>query len=139
MYSKPYSTTGCMRASKNSQNNVPVLHNVVDTVIDSFEGMDSEEEQDEQELRPPFTYKELMRIALIQTKGAAEMSEEEIISKIDDLFPYYQNMKEFDNLRKFFLDKISSVLEESFEKVTKNKNSILWTTLFKSEFFSYSA
>ena len=67
------------------------------------------------------------------------MSEEEIISKIDDLFPYYQNMKEFDNLRKFYLDKINSVLEQSFKKVSTNKNSTLWMTLIKSEFFSYSA
>ena len=107
-----------MRASKKSQEDPTVLNNLFDTVIDAFEGTDSEVNEDEQELRPPFTYKELIRIALIQPKGVADMSEEEIISKIDDLFPYYQNMKEFDNLRTFFLDKISSVLEESFEKVT---------------------
>ena len=87
MYSKPYSTTRSMRASKNSQNNVTVLHNLVDTVIDAFEGTDSEVEEGEQELRPPFTNKELIRIALIQPKGDTEMSEKEIISKIDDRFP----------------------------------------------------
>ena len=121
MYSKPYSTTRSMRASKKSQEDPTVLNNLFDTVIDAFEGTDSEVNEDEQELRPPFTYKELIRIALIQPKGVADMSEEEIISKLDDLFPYYQNMKEFDNLRKFYLDKINSVLEQSFKKVSKNK------------------
>ena len=69
MYGKPYSTTRTMRASKNSKDSATrntVLSNLVDTVIDAFDETDSEVDDDEQELRPPFTYKELIRIALIQ-------------------------------------------------------------------------
>ena len=124
MYCKSYSTTRSMRASKNTQDKTHTniekhvtLDNLVDDVIDAFGETDSEIDEDEQELRPPFKFTELIKIALIQSVGVVEMTEEEIISEIDVLFPYYQKMKEFDNVRKMYIDTIHKVLEETFENI----------------------
>ena len=138
MYEKSYSTTRGMRAIKtrtSEQFRTPCL---VDTVIGAFEESDTETEDDSPNLRPPFQFEELIRIALVQPNGVLELTEEEILSELDSLFIYYRNMKEFDNLRQLYIDKIRAVLRKSFDILTESKNCIKWTTTTTSQFFSYS-
>ena len=124
MYKKSYSTTRRMRAIKtrnSEQFRTPCL---VDTIIEAFEESDTDNEDDSPNLRPPFQFEELIRIALVQPNGVLELTEEEILSELDSLFTYYRNMKEFDNLRQLYIDKIRAVLRKSFDILTESKNCI---------------
>ena len=47
-------------------------------------------------------------------------------------------MKEFDNLRQLYIDKIRAVLRKSFDILTESENCIKWTKTTTSQFFSYS-
>ena len=139
MYEKSYSTTKTMRARKTRkdyENKAPCL---VETVINAFEESDTEIEDDLPNVRPPFKVEELIKIALVQSNGVMELTEEEIILEIDRLFIYYRNMKEFENLRQLYIDKLTLSLSNSFEKVTKSKECVKWTSTGTSRFFSYSS
>ena len=143
MYSKTYSTTRRMRTSKlekHAEENNDSFDDLVDKVIDAFDENVPEIDENEPELRlrPPFNYEELIKLALVQSNGVQEMFEEEIIAEIDEMFPYYRNMKEFENFRKLHNDFIDKELEHSFEQTDQSEGQIKWRVRKKQAFFSYS-